>query len=329
VRSVELTSGLTRKKGTDDFFTMNHRIAKVDVFRNDKLLKSATLDTASRAMQAIEVNAEGGDFKLVVKETLPGTKKDWKEIVVSEFRVLGTPGKERSTPSDKLEVGVGSLDATVEQDTLMDLTDDMLPEGARGQFASVTALCAAFVPWAKAHAAEAIAESASWNDHEPAKNVLCKEQKVAALESASPPWTGVKAVRLEYAYTMRTHLVAVRPEGVQATPIYFDDANANGMGCPGVWERKGLERTFTENGWLIGVINGAGPLLFDDQGRPEGVVVQSGAAMCRVEDAKLTCKELNPQYGRGVSYTAPDKSEDWRETFHVSEQGEIARTRVR
>jgi hypothetical protein len=328
VRSVELTSGFTKRKGRDDLFVMNHRIVSVNVFRSGELIKQATLDPNARTIQPIEINASGGDFKLVIQSTLPGTRKDWKEIVVSEFRVRGTPGKERRKPTDKLDVGIGSLDATVDNEPFMDLSEDYVPAGARGLFASIEALCVTFSQWGQAHVAEAMAGELGWHDDDPLPKVECKEQRVTALQSGSPPWTGVKAVHLAFARISRTFLVGVRAEGLQVTPIIYADA-PNPMGCASIWQHDELDRTFAENGWLIGVVQGAGPLIFDTQGRPEGVVTQQGASMCKLEGTKLQCREINPQYTRGFNYIPPGGREEWRENFHVAENGDIARTRIR
>jgi hypothetical protein len=45
---------------------------------------------------------------------------------------------------------------------------------------------------------------------------------------------------------------------------------------------------------------------------------RAGRARIRVRKAR-----------RGFSYKEQKKDEEWRETFHVSEKGEITRTRVR
>lgn len=107
---IEITPGFDKTTPKGDLFTMNHRIAKVRVSREGQVLKEATLDTNNRALQAIDVDAPGGDFKIDVLETVPGTEKGWRELTVSELRVWGRAGGAPENPRHIPKMAIGSLD---------------------------------------------------------------------------------------------------------------------------------------------------------------------------------------------------------------------------
>ncbi|HEU4410858.1 MAG TPA: hypothetical protein VFS43_36735 [Polyangiaceae bacterium] len=90
VKRVELTVGFdaTNKKGEDLFFT-NHRIKRVRLSREGAVLGEFSLDPGRRGLQPLEIDAPGGKFRLEVLEVEGGTKKAWRELAVSELRVLG------------------------------------------------------------------------------------------------------------------------------------------------------------------------------------------------------------------------------------------------
>lgn len=103
VSSIAITAGFDKKKGIDDLFTMNHRIAKIRIRRDGTLVKEATLDTSRRDLQQVpvSVDAKGGTWRIQVIETVPGTKKEWKELVVSDLKMYGYAGAAR-LPSPRL-----------------------------------------------------------------------------------------------------------------------------------------------------------------------------------------------------------------------------------
>ncbi len=342
VDAIELTAGYVRMKGTEDLFTMNHRIRRVEVLHNGKLLKIAELDVQSRALQRVPVNADGGDFKVVVRETLPGSEARWREVVVSEFRVLGQPGAERRAATDRLRVSVGSLDATspAPMGSEIDLESDAIAPELRHEYRSIEEFCKEFLVWAKSHAAAEIAEFQQWSDASPVHEPLCQEVPVSELKNAAPPWMGAKGVRLAWAFHDATRLLAVTLKGLRPTPIYFDDHYGNPMGCPPVWSRERLDRLRVESGWLIATIDGTGPSTYDKEGLLVSRAYQRGVAMCHLAGSGLRCLELNPQYERSLATKTlrsagnRDPSPDavpWErvEEFHVDESGKISRLRVR
>jgi hypothetical protein len=117
-----------------------------------------------------------------------------------------------------------------------------------------------------------------------------------SLQNAASPWTGVKGVRLAWAFHDATQLFVVTPKGVRMTPIYFDDQRGNPMGCPPIWSREHLDRLRVESGWLIATIDGTGPTDYDQATQVQTTMYQRGLAMCRMAGKEFHCLELNPQY---------------------------------
>lgn len=173
VSHVYVHAGFDRKTETDDLFTANVRIAKLRIFRNRTPMKEVALDPNVRGPQRVDIGQAGGDFKLEVREVVPGTKKAWRELVVSELSVWGTPGKTKlARPAPPL-VRVGGLDPTT------------IAAEEPKPFATVDAACAAFVrdTQVQIDAAKAIGAGRIEGLAE------CRAGK--ALEGAHAPFAGV------------------------------------------------------------------------------------------------------------------------------------------
>jgi hypothetical protein len=138
VLRIELTAGYDKMGRDGDLFTMNHRIAKLRVSRAGDVLREVTLDPAVRGLQPIEVDVPGGDFRLDVLETLPGTKKEWRERVISELRVWGRAGGAPENPSHLPRMAIGSLDGVPPRPARAK------GEPSAGPFPSIAAMCAAY-----------------------------------------------------------------------------------------------------------------------------------------------------------------------------------------
>ena len=52
---------------------------RVEILRDGQLLKSASLDVQSRVLQRVPIDTAGGEFRVVVKETVPGTEVKWRQ----------------------------------------------------------------------------------------------------------------------------------------------------------------------------------------------------------------------------------------------------------
>lgn len=109
VARIELTAGFDKKGADGDLFTMNHRIKRVRVRRDGKVLREHTLDVDARGPQAIPVDTAGGSFRIEILETVPGSKKEWREVCVSELRVPGAPSPDSKPSASAPQVGIGAF----------------------------------------------------------------------------------------------------------------------------------------------------------------------------------------------------------------------------
>jgi hypothetical protein len=76
VDRIRITCGFDKISGDNkDLFTANHRIKKVRITRDLELMKEVTLDTERRELQSIPIHGRGGDYKIEVLETVPGTNR--------------------------------------------------------------------------------------------------------------------------------------------------------------------------------------------------------------------------------------------------------------
>jgi hypothetical protein len=137
VVAIAITAGFDKKKGSEDLFAENHRIKRLRVSRDGAVLKEVTLDTDERAPQSIPVDAAGGIYRLEVLETVPGTKKEWKELVVSDLKFYGNPGTARLAEPRLPAVSVAPGSAPAPKAALR--VDDLVASGREAK--SVRALC--------------------------------------------------------------------------------------------------------------------------------------------------------------------------------------------
>ena len=227
VKRVELTVGFV-KVGADkrDLFTMNHRIEKVRLSRAGTLVKEVTLDPDNREMQGFDVDEAGGDFELKVLSTKPGTEKTWRELTVSEFRVLGIANGAPENPSHPPNIAIGGLDGVVPRPAV---------EGAPppGPFANVAELCAA---WDKAMAApikKAFPPMRYPGEIAPPHCVPITELKAAtyAPSLAKGPFKGGQFVRVNDPTFQKARLVLETDKGVSLTPIVLWSRYLDDPGC--------------------------------------------------------------------------------------------------
>lgn len=138
VLRVEITAGFDKKATKGDLFTMNYRIKKVRISREGEVIKEATLDIDRRGLQSIDIDAPGGDFKVDILESVPGTQKNWRELTVSELRVWGRAGGAPENRAHIPKMAIGSLDGTPPP-KVVEKTDP-----PRGPFATPAELCQAY-----------------------------------------------------------------------------------------------------------------------------------------------------------------------------------------
>lgn len=89
VNTIRLTVGFTGSNEKGDLFVLNHRIRKIALARNGLRIGEFFLETENRSLQALPVGLDGGKYTIVVLETLPGQKANWREVCVSEMVVWG------------------------------------------------------------------------------------------------------------------------------------------------------------------------------------------------------------------------------------------------
>lgn len=104
-----LSAGFDKQGAKEDLFFANHRITSVRVFRDDKLVREAPLSPDVRTPQRIDVGTPGGSFKIEVASVTPGAHPGWREVVVSEFAVFGSPGAQLRPKPERPPVQVGSF----------------------------------------------------------------------------------------------------------------------------------------------------------------------------------------------------------------------------
>lgn len=96
IKAIVISAGFNKSTDKGDLFTMNHRVRKLAVRNaNDELLEHVALDVDRREPQRIAFDRPGGGYVLEVEEVVPGTKRAWRELALSELQVLGIPGKDR------------------------------------------------------------------------------------------------------------------------------------------------------------------------------------------------------------------------------------------
>lgn len=90
VERLELTAGMTAQRGGQDLFTMNPRVRAVRVWIDGVNRGTFALDVESRALQTVPVRGGGGLWRIELSNVLLGTRRDWREVSVSELRFIGT-----------------------------------------------------------------------------------------------------------------------------------------------------------------------------------------------------------------------------------------------
>ncbi len=128
VTAIKMTVGFTAR----DWFKQNLRIDKVKI-EHDGKTTTAKLDPDSKELQTIALDSSGGDYTISIASTVPGTNKDWDEVVVSELEVWGTSS---GSTTQKPRVIIGSLD--------VDCVHALWPKAKGGRIAKAAVRSVAF-----------------------------------------------------------------------------------------------------------------------------------------------------------------------------------------
>ncbi|MCB9594308.1 MAG: discoidin domain-containing protein [Sandaracinaceae bacterium] len=103
VTSIEMTAGFT---GPGAVFDGNYRVTRVRVSRDGAALGEHALDPSSRELQTIPVSGPGGVYRIEVVQVAPGSRRQWREICISELRVMGSaPGAQPGQRFPRWAVG--------------------------------------------------------------------------------------------------------------------------------------------------------------------------------------------------------------------------------
>ncbi|MFO0639930.1 MAG: hypothetical protein U0183_12010 [Polyangiaceae bacterium] len=217
VRRISLTVGFDRGA----LFEKNHRIKKVRISREGRVLFERVLDPSARGFQDIALDEAGGDFKIDVLETAPGTEKTWNELVVSELRVFGLANGAKENPVHMPELAIGSLDGAPPR------REPVPGKPAPGPFATVTELC---LDYTKAMAKPI--DSAFPGDRYPGKiaapHCTLASDPPPSTAGEGSPFKSAKVVRIHDPAMERARLVLETDKGFSLTQVelwsrYHDD----------------------------------------------------------------------------------------------------------
>ena len=313
VSSLAITAGFDKKKGNDDLFTMNHRISKLRILRDGALVKEATLDTSRRDLQhvPVTVDASGGTWRIEVTDTVAGTKKEWKELVVSDLKMYGIAGAAR-LPEPRLPkvlVAPGSAPAPTPASGVEGVVGE-------GRFAtSIRALCDGFT----ADMTRAIRKEMPRSTM---TGPFCYPIIPPPTFEGSLPmgWKGVHAVALERFYgnfvSTTSHLVIEGDDGTFLIGPHYGHHDDLGCVSTPVQVAAGfrLARRGAQN-WLVSVrtqIVSKYVEAADGRGLvPSGGTAEFEALVCAITGAKVTCPERFSQIDTRVM------SETENQAFHA------------
>lgn len=267
VDHVEMNVGFDKKSGDVDLFTANHRIKRVKVRRGAKVIGEVTLDVENRGLQKIPVDADGGpDFKIEIVETVPGTKPEWRELVVSELVVVGRPGKTRRPAGEPLRVSVADLDARLSTMPFFEHTESNV-------YASVEAFCAARIDRAR-----------KANQDPPS----CKPVASKAAFTGDATYKSLRTVEVEgerhYLLELGRGFVALSSLDPYQGPL-----------CPSIWLHGPITKAYVQNGHFVAWVDGYIEGLIEDPSLDHGMWAR-GAMWCRDVGGELRCSTYSPQY---------------------------------
>lgn len=292
VRRIEMTCGYSRIKGKVDLFLANHRISRVEVLRDGKSLGEFRLDVHRRELQTLPIAGPGGVYRILVKATVPGTRKDWRELAVSELRVVGDPGKAIRSPNSHLQVAVGGLD----RDSPEEFHENgmALRELNANAEASVTPdeLCTRFVQQAKAGAAELLSKVID-RGVEKLDDPYCRTTAEKHVVPSNPTYARLVTVRLSDGLWERNQLVVQVKRGYVLVPVYWNSVDPTDPGCPSIFRTEGLEPIRVENGYLIVTETGSRLMGESEEGKPTFLTLY-GATWCKEAESQLSCSAYDP-----------------------------------
>lgn len=321
VKRLEIVVGFDKvaKDGTD-LFTANHRIKKIAVTRDGKAIGTFELDPEKRAAQSVRLDGPGGEYKVTVLETVPGTRKEWRELAVSELHVLGTTPRHERLGGEEPRVLIGSLD---------------LP--AARSYEAYSAAMAAFYPTPEAFC-EAQMKHVDLTPSDTARMMGCSGQKkprcfaqrrVKQAVELAPPFLDVATVSYDLSggsastYLLKTSKGWRLADGLGGS--WDDDCNP---GCPSLFSFRETERIETASSSVPALLVRERFGTYS-MGGPDHLVTRT-VKICRLEaDETLDCDKAVGINERVEIHTqgSADKTAPWRPDvpFTVSPDGKIRR----
>ena len=97
VRSIAITAGYTKRNRGRDLFVQNLRVRHL-VVRHGNEIFEFDLDVDERGLQELPVRGGGGLWRIEITSWEPGEREDYRELCVSELRLMGIPGTQTALP---------------------------------------------------------------------------------------------------------------------------------------------------------------------------------------------------------------------------------------
>lgn len=108
-----MTNGYTHTSRGRDLYLGNHRIRRVRVLHNGEEVGFYPLALDDQTLQRIPASGSGGNWRIQIVDVVPGDRPTWRELCVSELRVMGTaPGADpgSTTPSARIASDAPSIE---------------------------------------------------------------------------------------------------------------------------------------------------------------------------------------------------------------------------
>lgn len=292
VERIELTAGYTKSSNTRDWFTQHYRTSEVAVRRNGQELGRFALDPERRDLQIVPITGGGGIYELQVTNANPGSRPQWRDIALSELRVMGRAGT-ATLAEGPPRVEVGSTTHARAQELETRIQNWTVEANAFSP--TLAALCAQAV----ARIRDSLPTPDSATTRGRAKCTPSRRRQALVSDSTYLDLNWVQiydgksrdtwlALRLSRGYTWLRFGPDVEAPGVPADPDKFHPTE--------------LASVRIENGHLLLILN---ELVEYGTGDKE---VRVGAMWCRDDSATLSCRLQDPTRGQALGYFHIDKA---------------------
>lgn len=307
---IEMTVGFDRVTPTLDLFTANRRIRKIRVGLADsgrpcdtpglrEQGQEITLAVDRRGLQAIPMHAApGGSYCIWVEETVAGSKSNWRELTVSELRVMGDPGAELRDPAIPLQVGVNEIPRrpttftpTPWREGADEALEDARVSAVPSNADSLAALMSSAVrEWDRISARED-KEADPETRYVSRGKSRCKSAPITASFQANASVLEVSSLVCTDDWGQRTLFAVRTPSGWTLTPIELTRAPNDTDEIYEEWVHRGVERIDVQAGHIV-VTEALQHETYYFETQPEPVVARA-ASWCRTQPS-LQCSHWHP-----------------------------------